>query len=184
LTPDYKFTVLHNFNGGSDGGNQVGGLVEATDGNLYGTNNIDGANGWGVLFRITTAGAFTVLHDFAGDSGASPQATLVQHTNGKFYSATAVGGTADQGVFYRFDMGLPPFVTFLTVYGRVGAKVDILGQGFTDDSVVSFNGVPAENPEIQPTYIKAIVPDGATTGDITVTTTSGTLKSNKVFVVH
>jgi hypothetical protein len=44
--------------------------------------------------------------------------------------------------------------------------------------------VPAENPEIQPTYIKAIVPDGATTGDITVTTTSGTLKSNKVFVVH
>ena len=184
MTPDYTFTVLHNFNGGSDGGNQVAGLVEATDGNLYGTNDIDGAHGWGVLFRITTAGAFTVLHDFAGDSGASPQTTLVQHTNGKFYANTAVGGTANMGVFYRFDLGLPPFVTFLTVYGRVGAHVDILGQHFTDNSVVSFNGVPAQNPEIQQTYIKAIVPDGATTGLITVTTTSGTLKSNKVFVVH
>jgi hypothetical protein len=37
---------------------------------------------------------------------------------------------------------------------------------------------------ITPTYIKAIVPEGATTGWITVTTTKGTLKSNKPFVVH
>ncbi len=184
MTPSHTLTVLHTFDAGHDGGNQVGGLVEATDGNLYGTNNIGGANGWGVLFRITKAGAFAVLHDFDWNSGASPQTTLVQHTNGKFYADTAVGGTATQGVFYRFDLGLPPFVTFLSVYGRVGAHVDILGQHFTDASVVSFNGVPAQNPEIQPTYIKAIVPDGATTGLITVTTTSGTLKSNKVFVIH
>jgi hypothetical protein len=45
--------------------------------------------------------------------------------------------------------------------------------------------VPAVSPEIHPTIIKAIVPDeGTTTGAITVTTTSGTLKSNKLFVIH
>jgi hypothetical protein len=38
--------------------------------------------------------------------------------------------------------------------------------------------------EVYPTYIRAEVPQGATTGPITVTTSSGTLKSNKVFVVH
>ncbi len=185
MTPDHTFTVLHNFEAGSQGGYyELGGLVEATDGNLYGTNVQGGANGWGVLFRITTAGAFTVLHDFDWNSGASPMTTLVQHTNGKFYGDTNVGGTADEGVFYSFDLGLPPFVKFLTVYGRVGAHVVILGQHFTNESVVAFNGVAAQDPEIHPTYIKAIVPDGATTGLITVTTTTGTLKSNKTFVIH
>jgi len=70
------------------------------------------------------------------------------------------------------------------VYGQAGAKVDILGQYFTASSVVSFNGVAAQNPVIQPTYIEATVPAGATTGYITVTTSKGTLKSNKRFIVH
>jgi hypothetical protein len=95
-----------------------------------------------------------------------------------------VGGSAGHGVFFRLDAGLPPFVKFLTVYGRVGAHVVILGQGFATDSIVSFNGVLAVNPEIHPTYIKAIVPDGATSGFITVTTGNGILHSNKVFVIH
>ncbi len=184
LTPNLTYTVLHDFSGDSDGANPFGGLVEASDGNFYGTNIKGGANSNGVVFRITPTGAFTVLHDFDQSIHSSAWTTLVQHTNGFLYGTTHYGGTAGHGVFYRVDAGLPPFVSFLTVYGRVGAHVDILGQHFTDDSVVSFNGVPAENPEIHPTYIKAIVPDGATTGLITVTTTSGTLMSNKVFVVH
>jgi hypothetical protein len=125
-----------------------------------------------------------VLHDFNQSTGFLAQATLLQHTNGKLYGQTTRGGSAGVGVFFRLDAGLPRFVTFLTVYGRVGAHVVILGQGFTPDIVVSFNGVPAVSPEIHPTIIKAIVPDDATTGAITVTTTSGTLKSNKLFVIH
>ena len=45
--------------------------------------------------------------------------------------------------FYSFDLGLPPFVTYLPTYGRAGAEVLILGQGFTDTSQVFFNGTPA-----------------------------------------
>lgn len=184
MTPSFKFTVLHNFSGGDDGANPAGGLVEASDGNFYGTNIFGGANGYGVLFRITPGGAFTVLHDFDQRTGWLAQMTLLQHTNGKLYGQTTQGGSAGVGVFFRLDAGLPRFVTFLTVYGRVGAHVVILGQGFTPNSVISFNGVRAVSPEIHPTFIKAIVPDGATTGAITVTTTGGTLKSNKVFVIH
>ena len=178
--------VLHNFSGGGDGFNEVGGLVEATDGNFYGTNNVGGRYGWGVLYRVTTTGDITVLHDFGWYTGASPQDTLLQHTNGILYGTTAVGGVNNngQGTFYSFDLGLSPFVTYLPVYGRPGALVQILGQGFTDESEVFFNGTPATFKLVYPTYIRAIVPDGATSGPITVTTANGTLTSNKVFIVH
>jgi uncharacterized repeat protein (TIGR03803 family) len=188
MTPSGVLTVLHNFSGTEDGGYEIGGLVDATDGNFYGTNSQGGANGQGILFRLTPNGQFTKLHDFALETGATSWTTLLQHTNGNLYGHTILGGTAREGTLYRYDLDVPPFVTFLPVYGRVGAKVVILGQYFENNSVVSFNGMPAQNVEIHSTYIKAIVPDGATTGPITVATSKGGQpileKSNKIFVVH
>jgi hypothetical protein len=113
---------------------------------------------------------------------------LVQHTDGFLYGDTNGGGvfngTFYSGVFFRFDLGLPPFVTFLNCYGRVGETVQLLGDGFTTDSVVLFNGVPAQVTEVEPSYMSVIVPDLATSGWITVTTTKGLLKSNKIFQVR
>jgi hypothetical protein len=97
---------------------------------------------------------------------------------------TYIGGAADNGTFFSMDVGLKPFVTFLPTYGRVGATVQILGQGFSRGSTVAFHGVRASFTEVYPIYLKAIVPGGATSGPITVTTANGTLTSNKVFVVH
>jgi len=186
LVPGQTPVILHSFSYGNDGANEVGGLMQATDGNFYGTNNLGGASGWGVLFRITPDGQFTVMHAFDWGTGASPQAALLQHTNGILYGTTAVGGNNNggDGTFYSFDLGLPPFVTNLPSYGRAGAVVDLLGQGFTDSTEVFFNGAPATVQLVYPTYIRATVPDGATTGPITVTTATGTLTSNKVFVAH
>ena len=184
MRADGTFTVLHNFTGGSDGAHPVGGLVQASDGNLYGTNTTGGKNGHGVLFRATLAGDVVPLHNFALASGTNPQCALLQHTNGILYGDTYDGGKFGQGVFYSFDAGLPPFVSYLSTYGRPGALVQILGQGFTDASEVFFNGTPATYKLVYPTYIRATVPDSATTGPITVTTTNGTLTSNKVFIVH
>jgi hypothetical protein len=80
---------------------------------------------------------------------------------------------------------MPPFVSYLPTYGRVGEIVQILGQDFTANSKVSFNGTLATSPVVvYSTYIRVEVPPGATTGPITVTTSTGTLTSNKVFVVH
>ncbi len=188
MTPAHQVTVLHDFTGGSDGANPFGGLVQATDDYLYGGGGGGGAFGEGVLFRISTAGDLTVLHDFQQSTGRFPIA-LIQHTNGFLYGDTSYGGSnarqfSDGGVFYRFDLGLAPFVTYLPSYGRVGKTVDILGEYFTADSQVFFNGTLAQITVLGPTYMRVVVPDGATSGWITVTTTKGTLKSNKVFLVR
>ena len=183
MAPSGRLTVLYNFTGGSDGSNEVGGLMQATDGNFYGTNNLGGASNWGVLFRVTPTGTFTVLHDFEWNSGASPQVTLLQHTSGVLYGDTAVGGTAGDGTFYSFDLGLAPFVTFLPAAARVGGMVEVLGQDFTGTTGVSFNGAAATFTVVSDTYLTATIPNGATSGFITVTTPSGTLKSNKKFLV-
>jgi uncharacterized repeat protein (TIGR03803 family) len=185
MTPAGTLTVLHNFTGGSDGAQPAAGLVQASDGNLYGTDTTKAADGLGVLFRATLAGGVLPLHNFFSPSGGDAFSGLLQHTNGKIYGETFAGGKFGGGVFYSEDAGLPPFVTYLPVYGRSGAMVEILGQGFTSSSKVYFNGTQATNVmEVYPAYIRAEVPQGATTGPITVTTSSGTLKSNKVFVVH
>jgi hypothetical protein len=113
----------------------------------------------------------------------------MQHTNGFFYGATNADGVSngmnDLGVIFRLDMGLSPFVTFLNTYGRVGMTVSLLGDGFTTSSQVFFNGVPAtEISDVGPSFMMVVIPGGATTGPITVTTTKGTLTSNKLFVVR
>jgi uncharacterized repeat protein (TIGR03803 family) len=189
MTPSSQVTVLHTFTGGSDGSGPLGGFLQGSDGYLYGTTGEGGASGQGVLFRMTTSGTgFAVLHDFHAASGETP-VTLMQHTNGFFYGATNAGGVVNgvnyQGVFFRLDMGLPPFVTYLNTYGRVGMTVQLLGDGFTTDSQVFFNGVAAtEVSDVENTFMKVVIPAGATTGPITVTTTKGTLTSNKTFVVR
>jgi len=188
ITPNRTFTILHNFTGGGDGMNVVGGLMQATDGYLYGTNDIGGQGGFigGVLFRISTSGAFAVLHNFFFDSGSSPQVTLLQHTNGKIYGDTAVGGVNNggDGTFFSFDVGLGPFVSFYPAARQVGNTVQFLGQGFIGTSAVSFDGTPASSFQVvADTYMTATVPDGATSGFLTVTTPHGTLKSNKQFLV-
>jgi uncharacterized repeat protein (TIGR03803 family) len=183
MTPAHHVTVLHDFNGGSDGSGPEGELIQATDGYLYGITSGGGASGGGVLFRISTTGVFTVLHPFHVSDGANPLA-LIQHTDGFLYGDTVTGGYNSQGVFYRFDIGQAPFVTYLSSYGRAGMTVQILGQYFTADSEVFFNGVAAQVTEVEPTYMRVVVPDGATSGFITVTTAKGTLKSDKVFLVR
>jgi uncharacterized repeat protein (TIGR03803 family) len=183
MTPNGTLTVLHNFAGGSDGAKPMSGLVQASDGNLYGVTMEGGMSGYGVLFRATLAGDVVTVHDFENATGIYPE-VVFQHTNGKLYGETFGGGTVGVGVFFKFDAGLPPFVTYLPTYGRPGALVQILGQGFTDASEVFFNGTPATDKLVYPTYIRVTVPDGATSGPITVTTANGTLTSNKVFSVH
>lgn len=185
MTPSGALTVLHTFTSGSDGATPVAALIQGSDGNLYGTNMSGGKNNFGVIFRATLNGNVVPLHDFSQAGGCNPFSRLMHHTSGNIYGEMSTCGSFDAGTFYRLNASLRPFVTYLPVYGRAGAEVQILGQGFSNSSKVYFNGTQATNVmEVYPTYIRAEVPQGATTGPITVTTSNGTLKSNKVFVVH
>ncbi|HEV2731337.1 MAG TPA: IPT/TIG domain-containing protein, partial [Terriglobales bacterium] len=96
------------------------------------------------------------------------------------------GGASGLGVFYSLDLGLPPFVSILPplTVGMVGKTIELLGQGFIGTSTVSFNGARALSfTVVSDTYLTAKVPNGATTGFVTVTTPSRTLTSNKKFRV-
>ena len=113
----------------------------------------------------------------------APGAPLTQHTDGTFYGDSAWGGSDDLGTFYSFSVGLSPFVRLVTASAKVGKTVEILGQGFTGTTAVSFNGTPATFHVASKTYLTAIVPIGATSGFIKVTTPGGTLESNQAFRV-
>jgi uncharacterized repeat protein (TIGR03803 family) len=77
--------------------NPYAGLIQGTDGNLYGTTT-GGPYGYGAIFRIDTNGStFTTLHSFAGSDGAEPFAGLIQGTDGNLYGTTAAAARAATG---------------------------------------------------------------------------------------
>jgi uncharacterized repeat protein (TIGR03803 family) len=82
-----------------DGAEPFTALVQANDGNLYGTTTYGGAcvqQGCGTVFKITPGGALTTLHNFCLQSGCPdgirPYAGLIQATNGRLYGTTQQGG--------------------------------------------------------------------------------------------
>jgi uncharacterized repeat protein (TIGR03803 family) len=242
ITPGGKLTVLYNFKGTPDGETPKGAIIQASDGNFYGTTEGGGVNGLGAIYKMTPAGALTILHSFsetdglglhplaglvqatdgkfygaAGSNfssgvlfqitskgkytvllnltnttgkfpGANPQVSLFQHTNGTLYGDTDGGGTGKLcfcGVLYSLGMKLGPFVSFVgpLFEGKVGKTIEILGQGFTGTTKVSFHGISATFTVVSDTYLTAVVPAAATTGSVTVTTPGGTLTSNRIFRV-
>jgi len=190
MTPGGKLTVLHSFaDNGIDGYEPVAGLVQATDGNLYGVTEGGGTSTYGTIFSISPKGtgySNPPLYSFDGTTtGLIPEVALLQHTNGLLYGLTDGGGPFDYGVFYSFDMGLKPFVSLVSTSGAAGSAIGILGQGFSSSSIVKFGGVQASTIVLTgTTLITATVPSGAKTGAVTVKTKgSPTLKSNKKFRV-
>src|SRR5277367_4076965 len=98
ITSKGTLTTLHSFDGSTDGEFPVAGLVQAPNGDFYGTTEIGGANGGGTVFKITGGGTLTTLHSFDGGAdGGSPFGGLVQATDGNFYGTTVSGGANGQG---------------------------------------------------------------------------------------
>ena len=97
------FTMLHEFTG-PDGAYPYGGLVQATDGNFYGTTEYLGSHGGGTVFRITRRGRLTTLHCFASSDGAFPFAGMVQAADGKLYGTTDEGGMYNHGTVFTMTL--------------------------------------------------------------------------------
>ena len=197
ITPAGKFKIIYSFcakKGCTDGANPEASLIQASDGNLYGTTYAGGTNtdscsgGCGTIFKITPAGTLTTVYNFCSQSGCDdgyyPESGLVQATNGTFYGTTFYGGkSGSAGTVYSLSLGLAPFVKVLPALGTAGATAMILGDNLTGTTNVSFNGIAAPFTVISDTEIQATVPTGATTGNVTVDTHGGTLKSDAMFQV-
>jgi len=89
LTTIYKFDNTH-------GATPYGGLVQGSDGYLYGTTEYGGSvtNSSGVVFKLSTSGKITVLHNFVASGSAdgyNPFAGLVAASDGNLYGTTVAG---------------------------------------------------------------------------------------------
>ncbi len=187
ITSTGTLTILHNFVGApNDGTYPRSGLILGSDGNLYGTTLNGGKANDGTIYKMTPAGVFTILYNFCSVTGCtdgfSSVIPLLQHTNGEFYGSTS-GNSLGGSYFYSLDIGLAPFVKIVNWAGRVGTTIELLGQGFTGTTGVSFGGVSATFHNVSDTYMTAVVPSGAKTGTVTVTTFTGSMNGNRAFLV-
>ena len=206
ITPAGTLTTLYNFNCTTDGGLPYGGPVQYTNGTLYATNgagqvfslnvglgpfvktvpaarkvgepvtilgtNLTGTtsvsfNGTAATFTVVSSSEITTTVPAGASSGAVQVVTP--------------SGTLSSNVGFRV---VPSISSFSPASGPVGANVAIKGQGFTGATRVAFGGVKATSFTVDSsTEITAIVPSGAKTGKITVTTPGGIATSPRIFTV-
>ncbi|HUI41875.1 MAG TPA: choice-of-anchor tandem repeat GloVer-containing protein [Terriglobia bacterium] len=195
ITPTGTLTTLYSFcsqGGCTDGVYPDAGLVQATDGNLYGTTLYGGFDSFGTIFKITPNGTLTTLYNFCSrdfcTDGIFSEAGLIQDTNGRLYGTTDNGGAYGwvhgYGTVFTLSMGLGPFVETQPTSGAVGKPVKILGTNLTGATSVTFNGTQAVLKVVSSSLIITTVPQGATTGKVQVTTPGGVLTSNVPFRVR
>jgi uncharacterized repeat protein (TIGR03803 family) len=109
ITPAGKLTTLYSFCSQpncADGEAPFGALVQATDGNFYGTTEGGGAKQTGTVFKITTNGSLTTLYSFCQQTncadGEYPLGALIQATDGNLYGITWQGGNSERsGTFFK-----------------------------------------------------------------------------------
>jgi uncharacterized repeat protein (TIGR03803 family) len=96
---------MHTFTNGADGASPLSALVQAADGNFYGTTHLGGASDVGTLFRMAPSGTLTILKQFTGGAdGGSPDAALILGTDGNLYGTTKVGA-AGYGTVFQATLG-------------------------------------------------------------------------------
>ena len=104
VTPAGVYTNLYAFTNESQGAfYPYAGLVQGSDGALYGTTLRGGSKDQGTVFRITTDGTYSVLFNFTGPDGANPEGTLVVGKDGALYGTTLIGGANNRGTVYRIS---------------------------------------------------------------------------------
>jgi uncharacterized repeat protein (TIGR03803 family) len=141
-------------------------LIQGSDGSFYGTILQGGSNqnplgtGYGLIFRVTSAGAYAVIHSFVGTDGIFPTA-LVSGSDGNLYGATARGGANDAGTIFKISLS----GTFTLLYSfqpdAFGSEADPsrLAQG--NDG--NFYGMTANDGANSCGSIFRITPDGVFT---------------------
>jgi uncharacterized repeat protein (TIGR03803 family) len=126
-TDGLTYQTLHSFAGGvNDGSSPLTRLFQASDGNLYGTAQLGGANNKGVLFEISTSGTgFQVFHSFGGvGDGEFPEGSITQATDGFLYGTAGDGGANSAGVLFKFALGGSNYQVVFSFGANAGDATD------------------------------------------------------------
>jgi uncharacterized repeat protein (TIGR03803 family) len=228
ITPTGVYTLLHAFDQ-TDGAYPKTTLIQGTDGNFYGMTYQGGSDSGGTVFKMTPAGTVTVLASFNGSNGQNPmgsalvelggnfygttvyggggfqsgtifeitptglvtdlytpppsQSSLMLAPNGVFYGEISVGGTSADGTLFTLNL-FSGSVEIIPASGDVGIKVVIRGSGLSGATGVSFNGTAAKFMVVNGSEITAMVPIGAVSGPVIITSPAGTLASSVPFLVN
>jgi uncharacterized repeat protein (TIGR03803 family) len=117
----WTFHLLYTFQGGSDGGHPVAGVVLDSAGNIYGDNTYGGQFGFGVVYELSSAGIYSVLYStrgtFDGDLGID--------SAGNLYGTTYDGGSDAGGSIFELSPS---------------------GSGWTETTLHSFTGPEGAYP--------------------------------------
>jgi RNA polymerase sigma factor (sigma-70 family) len=152
----------------------AGAIVQLVGKSLTGTTAVQ-FNGTNADFKVTSDGQITAKVPAAASSGpitiVTPNGTFT--SDGSFTVTTSSAPAAS-----------PPGISGTSpASGPVGQSVGIGGKFFTGATAVRFNGTNAEFTIVSDTFITTHVPDGATTGPITVVTPNGTATTSSSFTV-
>ena len=152
------FALLKAFTG-TDGSGPTG-LVQGSDGTLYGVTREGGTNaGYGTIFRLNPDGSgFAVLRNLSQADGTYPYGKL---TIQRVLSLSS----------------------FTPAAGPIGTGISLFGQELAGATAVTIGGVPAPFAVVSNTQLTVTVPPGTTGGTIEVTTPAGTVTSQGVFTV-
>jgi uncharacterized repeat protein (TIGR03803 family) len=102
MTSSGKVTTLYEFHYPNEASSPIAPLVQATDGNFYGTASAGGTDApYGEVFKITSHGKLTAVHIFKQTDGAKPYAPVIQGSDGNFYGTTVFGGANNKGVVFK-----------------------------------------------------------------------------------
>jgi len=133
LSPQGEYTVLHTFDASSPEGTGTYRLVQARDGNFYGTTWTGGPLDAGTAYRMTTQGTVTVLHAFTkqpcgtGSLCTVGPAVSLHASDGLLYGTTASGFQGPNGSIWRMALDGSGFRSLLEFSLEGG---DALGAGF------------------------------------------------------
>ena len=168
ITSSGTLTHLYDFgNFAYDGLYPRNGLLQGSDGYLYGTTYLGGTNGnAGTLFKIGLSGGLVYLHDFDGfiGDGVYPDGALVEGYDGNYYGVTYQGGTNGLGVVYKFAYPVPqnPNEPNITQTGNPNG---------TNAAVITFPSVAGETFQLQyadslPATVWSNVPGATVSNDL------------------
>ncbi len=188
ITPDGAETILHLFGASSgDGYSPAVGVIQASNGNLYGTTQLGGTNssceegeagdlGCGTIFEYSpSSGTYTVLYSFGGTGDGADPANLILGSDGNLYGTTIEGGTSTNcssygcGTAFEFNLTTDPG-TETVLYSFVGGSTDGADPqgGLIQGSDGNFYGTTYEGGANDTGTIYRITPAGSAPASETV----------------